>query len=59
MMSFSILDLGPQPFVVNLCIIENSEKAGTGVGVQSVEGLLCKHEDIIITTSRTTSNKRR
>lgn len=44
-MSFSLSYLGPQPFVVNLCIRENPEKAGTGTRAQLVECLSCMHQD--------------
>lgn len=45
MMSFSLWDPGPQPFVVSLCRREISEKAGTGARAQLVACLSCTHED--------------
>lgn len=45
MMSFSLSYPGPQPFVVNLCLRENSEKVGTGMRAQVMECLSRMHQD--------------
>lgn len=56
-MSFSLLYPEPQPFVVNLCIRMNPEKAGAGMRAQVEECLSCMHQDfssITITADATT-----
>lgn len=42
-MSFCVLDLGPQLFVISLCFLENSGRTGTGMGTQFVEWLSAMH----------------